>query len=193
MSVLLHNIEVKPGALDAVEARFAQTIKDSTYRSRLLGAWRSEIGMLNQAVHLWSSKSDSIPTWLTGIEEYIVTETHRTLTPAPFSPLEISVRPDFVYEIRIYRYRHSGIPDVIERWSKRIAARNRLSPLLICGYTEGGSVSDWVHLWGYKNLLERQQIRAQAISSGIWPPGAFSGLVSQQNMILVAPKLSPFV
>jgi hypothetical protein len=37
-------------------------------------------------------------------------------------------------------------------------------------HTEIGPLNEIVHVWPYKDLAERERIRAEAVAKGIWPP-----------------------
>ena len=196
----LTSCQVQPGALDRVEAAFADAWNPEHDDVRLLGTWRTDIGMLNQIMHFWSlgdavqahpSGCCYVSTLAPQTKPLIVKETCRALTAAPFSPSRIIVDSRMLHEIRIYRYQRDAIEQVIARWQRKVAARLALSAMLFCGYTECRPTSEWVHIWPYRDLLERQNIRAAAIQQGLWPPGAFEGLIDQKTLIVVPAKISP--
>ena len=82
---------------------------------------------------------------------------------------------------------------MIENWGPRLPARTALSPLIFAGFTEIGPLNQWVHVWAYKNMGERESLRAQAVSAGIWPPPRAEGVVMQrmQNTFAVPAAFSP--
>lgn len=196
---LLNFIRVKPGALDQVEAIINEISISFTDRSKPLRLWRTDIGQLNQLIVLWSlgdgeneinhANSNLVSTHpeLAGL---IVENVYQVLRPAPFSPPIFTGASSPVNEIRTYRYKNEFVGEVIAKWAKKIQARTTLSDLLFCGYTESGPISEWVHIWPYNDLLERSEVRHSAIAQGLWPPGAFSGLIDQTSMIVVPAKNS---
>ena len=58
-------------------------------------------------------------------------------------------------------------------------------------YTELDGLNKWVHIWPYKDMQERDQIRAEALESPHWPPGTGKYLVSMENKIMVPSSFSP--
>src|SRR6266581_3504882 len=48
---------LKPGAVAEYEKRFAEAIEVRTRYSQLYGIWHTDIGPLNQMVHIWSYDS----------------------------------------------------------------------------------------------------------------------------------------
>jgi hypothetical protein len=82
-----------------------------------------------------------------------------------------------------------AIPEMIDRWSKKIDERQKLSPLVGAWYSEFGALNKWVHIWAYRDAAERQRIRAEAVARGLWPPGgAASGIVVKQENLMVMPS-----
>jgi hypothetical protein len=92
----------------------------------------------------------------------------------------------------MYIYAAGTIPGVIERWSEKVPERVKLSPLVGAWYSEFGALNKWVHIWAYKDAAERQRIRAEAVSKGVWPPGSPPGaLLKQENILVVPAAFSP--
>ena len=98
-----------------------------------------------------------------------------------------------IYEFRTYTYATAMIPKVMDVWSKHVKARIALSPLIFAGYPDIGTLNQWVHVWAYKNMGERERLRAQAVSTGVWPPPRAEGVVMQrmQNTFAVPAAFSP--
>ena len=58
--------------------------------------------------------------------------------------------------------------------------------------TEVGDVNSYVHIWAYKSLDQRMQIRADAAKKGVWPPpGSADRLFTQESKILMPASWSP--
>jgi hypothetical protein len=192
----------KPGALKEVEARFAKALPGRVKLSPLGGFFRSEIGPLNQVIHLWPYKdtadrdairaeSRKVEGWPPGLSDLLVAQESKILTPAPFSPPLEPRKLGNVYEIRTYTFLPGSMPTVIERWGPMMEARMKLSPLVGCWYTELGPLNQWVHIWAYNDAAERQRIRAEAEAAGIWPPKTREFMVRQENMLVTPSEFSP--
>ena len=98
-----------------------------------------------------------------------------------------------IFEWRSYMIKPGAMGGMINAWADAIEARTKLSPLVICMQTESGELNKFVHVWAYESLNHRAEVRAEAVSKGIWPPkGTPPGtLVRQENKILLAAPFSP--
>lgn len=195
---------LKPGTPPQVEEAFATALPGRVKLSRLGGYWRSEVGTLNQIIHVWpyenTAERDRIraeaiaaKVWPPKIAEHVLEMEAKILYPAPFSPSFDPGEHGGVYEFRTYTYGAGAIPKVIEAWSSRIKARTAISPLIFAGYTDIGPLNQWVHVWAYKNMGERERLRAQATTTGVWPPprGADVILHRQTSTFAIPAKFSP--
>ncbi len=203
MMIELRFEQMKPRTLAAFETEFEKALPERAALSPLGAFWRTEVGNIDQVVQAWAYESvqqreqvlqraANLPAWraidcnAASIEQEV-----RLVKPAPFSPPIAARQLGNIYEMRIYDYEAGAIPAVIERWQEKIGARVRISPLVMCGYTETGRMHQWVHVWAYDNAAERQRVRAEAIKQKIWPPDARAGLLRQRNMLLVPSSFSP--
>jgi hypothetical protein len=93
--------------------------------------------------------------------------------------------------MRTYTYPSNAIPRVLEAWGKRIAEREKLSPLAGCWYSDIGGLNRFVHLWAYRSFEERQQVRDEARTKGIWPPDSGVLPIKQENKLLTPLSFSP--
>jgi hypothetical protein len=195
---------MKPGSIPEVEKRWAAGLPARAKLSRFGGFWRSEVGTLNQIIHVWPYKdlneraeirAKAIETgvWPVKIQEFILEMESKILYAAPFSPAFDAGAHGGIYEFRTYTYGVGSIPKVIESWSGRIKQRTALSPLIFAGHTEIGPLNQWVHVWAYKNMGERERIRGEAVASGIWPPPRHESvtLLKQQNTLAIPAPWSP--
>ena len=39
-----------------------------------------------------------------------------------------------------------------------------------CWYSELGGLNKWFHLWAYKDMTDRDRVRAEAVKDPHWPP-----------------------
>ena len=86
---------------------------------------------------------------------------------------------------------HGVTREVIDRWAERIDARRALSPLVGCFFASSGPTDKWVHIWAYKDPGQRQQVRAEAVRAGIWPPLTGDLLLKQENLLARPAAFSP--
>ena len=96
-----------------------------------------------------------------------------------------------IYEMRVYTYKPGSMPEVINRWAAAIPHREEYSPLAAAMSSEIGGLNKWIHIWPYKDLNERSEVRAEAIKNPNWPPPTREFLVKQENKLMVPSSFSP--
>lgn len=204
MLIEVRTYQLRPATLAEAEKRFAEALPVRERHSPLAAFWHSEVGPLNQIIHVWTYDSfehrasvraaaAKEPGWPPAIRELTVSQQSEIFVPAPFSPPLTPRDVGPIFEIRQYTLVPGALPDMMDRWSRKIDERVKLSPLVGAWYSEFGSLNKWVHIWAYRDAAERQRIRADAVARGLWPPGgAASGIVvRQENMIVMPSAFSP--
>src|SRR3984885_67370 len=177
MIIEMRTYTLQPGTLAEVEKRFGESLPNREKHSKLAAFWHTEVGPLNQIIHVWAYDSFEHRTavraaglkeanWPPPIREFVVSQQSEVFLPAPFSPPLEPRQVGPVFEVRQYTLAAGGIPGMIERWAPKIDARTKLSPLVGAWYSEFGALNKWVHIWAYKDAAERQRIRADAIARG---------------------------
>jgi hypothetical protein len=195
---------LKPGTVAEFEARFEAALPHRLKYSDLAAFWHTEIGPLNQVIHVWPyedlqqrtevrARAAQDPNWPPKAGEFIVAMESEIFTPAPFSPkLGGGQKLGNIYEMRIYQYQPGSLPTVIERWGEALSGgRLELSPIAACMSSEIGRLNVWLHIWPYADLNERARIRAESRELSTWPPKTREFLVSQQTKILIPASFSP--
>jgi NIPSNAP protein len=204
MIIEVRTYELKPGSVAEVEKRFGDGLPAREKFSKLAAFWHTEIGPLNQIIHVWAYEnfeqraavrkaSQESGAWPPPIREFIVSMNSEIFVPAPFSPGLEPRQVGPLFEIRSYTLAAGGIPGLIERWAPKIDERVKLSPLVGAWYSEFGTLNKWVHIWAYKDASERQKVRADAIARGIWPPGGgpAGAMLKQENKLVLPASFSP--
>jgi len=202
---MIHEIrtyDLKPRSVPEFEKRAGEMIEGRTEFSQLGGFWSTEVGPLNQVVHIWPyedlnaradirAKAVAAGAWPPNTSEFILNMQSDIYLPAPFmTPLgDREIGP--LYEMRIYTYAPGDIPKVIEAWGGAIEERQKYSPLAGAWYSEIGGLNKWVHLWAYKDFAERTRVRAETRVKGVWPPPSGVSLIHQENKILTPMRFSP--
>lgn len=203
MIIELRMYQLKPGTVPQFYERFSASLPHRQKFSPLGGFFTTEVGELNKVIHFWPYDSFEARLkiraaaiapgqWPPATREFALHQESELFLPAPFSPKPEPRQLGSIYEIRIDQYIPGAIPGVIERWSEKIAERNKLSPLVAAWHTEIGALNKFVHIWAYKDAAERQRVRAEAVARGIWPPQSPPGtLLRTQNMLVVPAPFSP--
>jgi hypothetical protein len=194
---------LKPRSLGEVEKRFGEAYQYRQKYSPLAAFLHTEIGPLNQIVHIWPyadlgertrirAEAAKDPNWPPKIQEFVVHTQVEVVTPFPFIP---EIQPGEVgpiFEMRCYSVKPGTLPDTMKRWEGAIAARVKLSPVVLAGGVEFGQANRFIHMWAYKSLDQRLAIREEARQKGIWPPpGGGDNLFAQENKILLPAAFSP--
>jgi len=204
--------DIKPGSLAEVEKRFGEAYEVRKKFSPLAAFWHTEIGPLNQIIHVWPYKDlaerdhirataikESGGAWPPKTGEFLVAQRSEIFIPAAFSP---ELKPGKVgpyFEMRTYTYAPGALPNVLENWEKAVPGRVKFSPLCLCAHTELGGLNKWMHIWAYTSLEQRNSVREQALATGAWPPAALAAkegrksipYVAQENKIVMPAKFSP--
>jgi hypothetical protein len=195
---------LKPGTTPEFEKRFEASLAGRLKYSELAAFWHTEVGPLNQVIHVWPyedlqqrtdirAKASQEPNWPPQSSELILNMQSEIFIPAPFSPkLGGGQKLGNIYEMRIYQYQPGSIPTVIERWGEALqGGRLGLSPIAACMSSEIGQLNAWIHIWPYADLNERARIRAESRNLSTWPPSTREFLAGQQTKMLIPASFSP--
>jgi hypothetical protein len=194
--------DLKPGTVSQFEENFGESLPHREKYSKLGAFWHTEIGPLNQVLHVWPYENlderDRIraeaakdPHWPPRSDGALINMNSEIWIAAPFMrPMGGDQALGNIYEMRIYTYEPGSIPELIRRWTEALPYREEFSPLAAGMYTELGDLNRWMHIWPYKDLNERARIRMEASKSPHWPSGA-PGRVRQENKILIPSAFSP--
>ena len=195
---------LKPGSVPQFEENFANALPHREKYSKLAAFWHTEVGPLNQVIHVWPYESlderariraEAVkdPHWPPPNDpDMYVNMESEIFIPAPFMrPLGGDQALGNIYEMRSYTYKTGSMPEVIKRWQEAVPHREEYSPLAAAMYTEIGALNKWVHIWPYKDMQERTDVRAEATKSPHWPPPTREFLLIQENKFLIPATFSP--
>jgi len=195
---------IVPRSLPEVLKRFGDAIEARQKISPLAAFWYTEIGPLNQIIHVWPYESALERTklreaavksggWPPKVHDYLIDMQSEILTPLPYSPPLAPCDLGPIYEMRSYTLKPGGIPDMAARWKEALPERTKISPLAGVFTSEIGALNKWVHIWPYKSLQHREETRKAAIATGKWPPGSGgpSMTIRQENKIMLPAPFSP--
>ncbi len=204
MIVEFRTYTLKPGSTPEFEERFGKALPARTKLSPLAAFWHSEVGPLNQVIHVWPyasmeertrirAEATKLDGWPPNTREFVTAQKSQIYIPAPFSPKLEARKLGGLYEIRTYTLAPGATPGQIERWGGAIDARLKLSPLAFVGYSELGDLNLWCHIWAYKDANHRAETRAKAVREGVWPPkgGQPGQMVLQENALVIPAAFSP--
>jgi NIPSNAP len=195
-------ITVRPGTHPAALAKLNETLPSLHSAGELLACWYSEIGALNQILLLRRYEDDTaclkerrailqsgnpfgLGEFFAGMamDTYVPLPVRERIEPGEFGP---------IYEVRTYVLKPDGLSPTIALWDKFVPARAKISPLVAAMHSVTGTVTRFMHVWSYRSLDERQRLRAQSVSEGVWPPPGGPGhLARMQTDIYLPAPFSP--
>jgi len=199
----IRTYRVKAGSVAEVEKRFGEAYESRKKHSELFGFFHTEIGTLNEIVHIWPYPSleerarvragaSKEANWPPKVQEFITAMRSEIVVPFPGVPETMPGPIGPVFEHRYYTVRAGTMPSIQERWKGALPERVKLSPLALVGSVEFGTANAYVHIWAYKSLAHRTEIRDRARQTGVWPPpGGGDSIVTQDNKILLPAAFSP--
>ena len=204
----LRTYTLKPRSVPAVLKLFEEAIPTREKYSRLGAFFHTEIGPLNQIVHIWpyedasemqrvrgEASADPSGMWPPkGLTPHMAIQSSELIQPAPF--MEDWTGPQKLgelYELRVYDLVPGTRPDVMKAWSSKIDGRRAYSPMAGCWLSAGfgGLGNKLYHLWAYDSFEHRAEIRAQTSAAGVWPSDDGSNYLRQENKLLVPASFSP--
>jgi NIPSNAP len=191
-----------PRTLPEFIKRWTDALEPRLKLSKLAAFWYTEIGPLNQVTHVWPyenvaerskirAEAVRMKIWPPKTSEFITDMKSEILEPLPYSPpLEPSNHGPY-FEMRSYVLKPGTTPSMAERWGEFLPGRLKLSPLTGVFTSDIGGLNQWIHIWPYKSLEQRAEIRKKATAEGIWPPPGDSPVIKQESKILLAAPFSP--
>ena len=204
----MRTYDIKPRSLAEVEKRFGEAYEKRKKYSELGAFWHTEIGPLNQIIHVWPYKdiaernkiraaavADKV--WPPNIGEFVDVMRSEIFMPFDVSPEMKPAKLGPYYEIRTYTHAAGALPKLRAVWEKAVPERLKFSPLTAAWYSELGGLNKFVHIWPYPSLDARNEVRAKTQSAGVWPPNAAKlglpgyDLVHQENKIVMPSAFSP--
>lgn len=158
----------------------AKDIRGDDY-GKLEGYWMTEIGALNQVMHLWSydsfeervrlrgelSKNERwVNEYLPLIRPHLMRQHVRLMTP--ILPFRKPATDGNVYEYRAYRARATHVREWGRLFAEAMPVRERYSSPVCAWITDAGEPNEVSHLWAYPSLEARAEARAKAGADPQW-------------------------
>jgi hypothetical protein len=199
----IRTYQIAVGSLPEVEKRFGEAYEHRKKYSPLTAFLHTEIGPLNEIVHIWAyhdvaerarirGEAGKDPNWPPKIGEFVRAMRAEIVTPFAFIPAVAPGRVGPFFELRYYTLKAGKLPEVAKAWEAAIPARLKMSPVVLAGGIDTGTANGFVHIWAYQSLDQRMQIREEAGKKGVWPPpGSADRLFTQETKILMPAAFSP--
>ncbi len=201
---------VKPGTIgDVLEASgtVARRIREGDKYGVLEGHWSSEIGPLNQYVHLWAYDSlaemerlrgelAAIPAWQSDyiplIRPNILRQTVNIMRPV--IDMKMPEGENNFHELRRYRLQPGKAVEWTKRMAEHMPAREKYSLNLGLWTSDFPDPNEVVHLWAYESWKHRKEARAGSQADPDWQKFLSYGgplIEDMTSMILQPSQYSP--
>jgi NIPSNAP len=201
----LRTYTLKPGAgpqMVKAASTVSSEIRGNEY-GKLEGYWSTEIGPLNQVMHLWSysdlnerlrlrGELSKNPRWqseyLPLIHPLLLRQDIRLLNAIrpPVAPASTGN----IYELRNYRAKTGGaVRQWIEAFTAALPAREKYSKIVGLWHTEAGQPNEVCHIWAYPDLNARAEARANATQDPVWKEflGKGPALLEEMHSTIMLP------
>lgn len=183
---MIHELRIytaKPGTVAEMaknSGTVARAIRGDTY-GKLEGYWMTEIGPLNQVVHLWTYSDLNERARLRGelgknerwtkdyiplIRPILVRQDIRLMNPV-IAPRKPEKEPN-IYEMRIYRLKPGTAREWVNHIMEAMPIREKYSKPVGLWISEAGQPNEVVHIWAYPDLNARAAARAAATADPGW-------------------------
>ncbi len=161
----------------------------------LEGYWYTEIGPLNQVMHLWRYDSfeerahlraelakvdDWTKKYVPTLRPLLVNQTTRFLNPA--KDLVAPASGGNFYEFRNYRLKPGKAAGWMKRFLDVMPTREKYSKNVCAWITEGPNPNEVCHLWAYSSLEERMEARNGVATEDAWKEFAAAGREELEEM-----------
>lgn len=184
----------------------ARAIRGDNY-GKLEGYWITEIGPLNQVVHLWSYKDLNerarlraelgknerwAKEYLPLVRPLLVRQDIRLLNP--ILDLKQPATSGNIYEFRYYRVRPGAAREWLKHFTEALPIREKYSKIVGLWQTEAGQPNEVCHLWSYPDLNARAAARAGTAKDPGWQEFMKKGgglLEEMHTMVMVPSAHSP--
>ena len=207
MIIEMRTYTLRPGSIAEAEKRFGEALPAREKHSKLAAFWHSEVGPLNQIIHVWGYDSFEHRTavraaaskeagWPPNIREFVLTQQSEVFLPAPFSPPLEPKQVGPIFEIR--QYTSGGRCD--PRHDRSLGCEDRRSAEVLAA---GGRVVHRVRcveqmvshlgLQGYQPTLRgaRQGARRRCVAA--WQPARHRGEPGQCHRDAVVVLTDPLI
>jgi hypothetical protein len=201
----LRTYNLKPYSVPEFEKRFAEGLETREKYSPLVGFWHTDIGPLNQVLHLWkyenlqeradaraASVKDPSGLWPPKVMDLVDSQESDILIPGAVNdPMDGPREWGNLYELRMYTYPSGTVRKIMDAFCAKVPERAALSPLGGFFMSDLGQLNRFYQLWPYKDWAHRDEMRKIYAGTDIWPPHTDERPVHQLVRHMVPASFSP--
>jgi hypothetical protein len=201
----IRTYNLKPAQVAEYEARFGEAYPAREKYSPLYGFWHTEIGPLNQVVHIWpyeglqqradvraASAKDATGKWPPPPGDLVETQENDILIPIK-GMKEWTGPQEFggLYELRMYTYPSGEVLRVAESFAEAYEKRANVYPIGGIWTSDLGNLNRLYQLFPYKDWAHRDEVRKVLREQHIWPPESPVRPMTQLVRHMVPAAFSP--
>lgn len=203
----IRTYHTKPGAVAAYEKAFSEAYPTrAKYGDNLWGYFHTDIGPLNQLIHIWAYESlqqradiraaavkDPSGNWPPhSVGELLVSQENDILVPIQ-GVNEAPGKQQWgnLYELRMYTYPSGALAKVTPAFAEKLAERSAVYPVAGIFTSELGNLNRLYQLFPYQDWAHRDKVRTELREKGIWPPHADASPNTQLVRHLIPASFSP--
>lgn len=201
----IRTYNLKAGKVREYEERFGAAYPIREKYSPLYGFWHTDIGPLNQVVHIWAYESlqqradvraaslkDPSGKWPPPPDDLVVSQESDIIMPVKtMKQLPGSQQLGSLYELRMYTYPSGVITEVAETFAKNLEARAEVYPVAGIWMSDLGNLNRLYQLFPYKDWNHRDEIRGELRRKNLWPPHGEARPVTQLVRHMAPAAFSP--
>jgi len=201
----IRTYNLRPGTVPEYEGRWGPAYPTRSKYSPLYGYWHTEIGPLNQVVHIWpyenlqqradiraAAAKDPSGQWPPPPGDLVVTQETDILIPIKgMTEWQGPQQWGELYELRMYTYPAGEVGKVAEKFAENYAKRAAIYPIAGIWTSDLGNLNRLYQLFPYKNWAHRDEVRKQYMGTDIWPPHSDARPIAQLVRHLVPASYSP--
>ncbi|MCH2549299.1 MAG: NIPSNAP family protein [Alphaproteobacteria bacterium] len=183
---MLHELRtytIKPGSLQTIlkaNEEVGRTVRGDDY-GKLEGYWYTDIGPLNQVVHLWSYKDMAernklrsqladlegwVKDYIPQIRPFILKQELRFMNPR--RDFSYPDKNENFYEFRNYRLKPGTAGKWMDKFIGVMPTREKYSTNVCAWITESPDPNEVCHLWAYTDTNQRKKARDGVAGEAAW-------------------------
>eukprot|EP01113_Clastostelium_recurvatum_P043728 TRINITY_DN727_c0_g1_i2.p1 TRINITY_DN727_c0_g1~~TRINITY_DN727_c0_g1_i2.p1 ORF type:complete len:249 (+),score=59.74 TRINITY_DN727_c0_g1_i2:39-785(+) len=208
----LRTYDIKPEFFPAFLQLTAKHIHLRTQHSPCLGYWATEIGGINQVVHLWEYDSldqragvrkalggdkDWNALYMTPMRPMLAKQDNAVMLTFPWGNvlegLQANKTGSNIYELKTYTVKSGALSAWEQAWAKAFDKRKKYSVSNGVFYSDIGPLSTVTHLWSYPSYAARDASKEAAMQDPEWKEavhGTQDHILAKFSKILVPTEFS---
>lgn len=196
---------LNPGKVGEWEKAFCDAYEVRGKYSALGGLWHTEIGPINEVIHIWPYESlqhraevraeagkDASGKWPPQAPGAIITQEVDILDPVKgMTDWSGPQQWGNLYEMRQYTYAPGTLGKVAPAFGEAISGRAEIYPVAGVFTSTLGNLNRLIQLFPFKDWNHRDEVRTEFRKTGVWPPHTDASPVAQLVRHMIPAECSP--